>query len=272
MPELPDLEAYRAFFNRRIPDVAIQAVTVRIPLVLRVPKDEFIATLTGNVFGEVERRGKFILFFLRSGHYLAVHPMLTGRFQYRRPQEKRQPKTCFVLALSNGHELRYFDDRRMGKVYLVEQRDFDALPLFADLGPEPLSDEFTEEAFREHLRRFRGRIKSVIRNDSLVAAIGNAYADEILFAAGIHPYRKRAELSAEDEHRLYQAIRSVLAEAAAIVTERVEKEGLPVDEYRDHLKVHRRGGQPCPTPSCGKPLTEITAAQRITTFCRHCQK
>jgi len=272
MPELPDLEAYRAFFNRRLPGVGIDAVTVRIPIVIRVPKDDFIAALTGNVFGEVERRGKFILFSLRSGDYLAVHPMLTGRFQYRLPQERRRPKTCFVLALSNGHELRYFDERRMGKVYVVKQGDLDTLPLFADLGPEPLSDQFTEEAFREQLRRFGGQIKSVIRNDSLVAAIGNAYADEILFAAGIHPYRKRAELSPEDEVRLYQAIRSVLGQAVAIVSERVENEGLPVDEYRDHLKVHRRGGQPCPTPSCRKPLTEITSAQRITSFCRHCQK
>jgi len=196
--------------------------------------------------------------------------MLTGRFQYRLPQEKRRPKTCFVLALSNGHELRYFDERRMGKVYLVKQGDFASLPLFADLGPEPLSEQFTEEAFREQLRRFRGQIKSVIRNDSLVAAIGNAYADEILFAADIHPYRKRIELPPEAEGRLYQAIRSVLGQAAAIVTERVEKEGLPIDEYRDHLKVHRRGGQPC--PKCGSPITEITANQRITSFCRHCQK
>jgi len=270
MPELPDLEAYRAFFNRRLPGVAIEEVTVRIPIVIRVPKDDFIAALTGNVFGEVERRGKFLLFSLRSGDHLAIHPMLTGRFQYRQPQEKRRPKTCFVLTLSNGHELRYFDDRRMGKVYMVKQGDFASLPLFADLGPEPLSDEFTEEAFREHLRHFRGQIKSVIRNDSLVAAIGNAYADEILFAAGIHPYRKRIELPEEAEVRLHQAIRSVLGDAAAIVADRVEKEGIPVDEYRDHLKVHRRGGQPC--PKCGSPITEITSNQRITSFCRHCQK
>ncbi len=270
MPELPDLEAYRAFFNRRIPGVAIDEVTVRIPIVIRVPKDDFISTLTGNVFGEVERRGKFLLFSLRSGDHLAIHPMLTGRFQYRQPQDKRRPKTCFVLALSNGHELRYFDERRMGKVYLVKQGNFASLPLFEQLGPEPLSDEFTEEAFREHLRHFRGQMKSVIRTDSLVAAIGNAYADEILFAAGIHPYRKRVELPSEAEGRLYQAIRSVLGEAAAIVADRVENEGLPVAEYRDHLKVHRRGGQPC--PKCGSPITEITSNQRITSFCRHCQK
>jgi formamidopyrimidine-DNA glycosylase len=102
------------------------------------------------------------------------------------------------------------------------------------------------------------------------AAIGNAYADEILFAAGIHPYRKRIELPPEAEARLYQAIRSVLGEAAAIVADRVENESLPVAEYRDHLKVHRRDGQPC--PKCGSPITEITSNQRITSFCRHCRK
>ncbi len=270
MPELPDLEAYRSFFNRRIPDVGIEAVTVGIPLVVRVPKDDFIATLTDNLFGAVERRGKFILFSLKSGDYVAIHPMLSGRFQYCRPQEKRRAKTCFVLALTNGHELRYFDDRLMGKVYLVKEGAFDAVPRFGELGPEPLSEQLTEEAFRERLRRFRGQIKNVILNETLVAGIGNAYADEILFAAGLHPYRKRTELSAEDESRLHQAIRSVLGQAAAIVTDRMEKEGLPLDEYRDHLKVHRRGGQPC--PNCGSPITEITAGQRITSFCRHCQK
>jgi formamidopyrimidine-DNA glycosylase len=270
MPELPDLEAYRSFFNRRIPGVGIEAVTVSIPLVVRVPKDDFIAALTGNVFGEVERRGKFLLFSLKSGDYVAVHPMLSGRFQYCPPQEKRRAKTCFVLALANGHELRYFDDRLMGKVYLVREGAFDAVPRFRELGPEPLSERLTEETFRERLRRFRGQIKNVILNETFVAGIGNAYADEILFAASLRPYRKRTELSAEDEGRLHQAIRSVLGQAAAIVTERMENEGLPVEEYRDHLKVHRRGDQPC--PHCGASITEITAGRRITNFCRHCQR
>jgi formamidopyrimidine-DNA glycosylase len=270
MPELPDLEAYRSFFNRRIPGVAIEAVTLSIPLVVRAPKDDFIATLTGNVFGQVERRGKFILFSLKSGDYVAIHPMLSGRFQYCPPQEKRRAKTCFLLTLADGQELRYFDDRLMGKVYLVKEGAFDTVPRFGELGPEPLSGELTKDTFRERLRRFRGQIKSVILNETLVAGIGNAYADEILFAAGLHPYRKRTELSAEDEGHLYQAIRSVLGQAAVIVTERMEKEGLPVDEYRDHLKVHRRGGQPC--PQCGASITEITAGQRVTNFCRHCQR
>ncbi len=270
MPELPDLEGYRSYFSRRLPGVGIEVVAVAIPLVVRAPKDEFIAALAGSVFGQVGRRGKFLLFSLESGDCIAVHPMLSGRFQYCRPEEKRRAKTCWVLALANGYELRYFDDRLMGKVYLVKGGAFEAVPRFGEMGPDALAEELTEEVFRGRLKRFRGQIKSVVLNETCVAGIGNAYADEILFAAGLHPYRKRTELTAEDEGRLYRAMRSVLSDAAAIVSERMEAEGLPVDEYRDHLKVHRRGGQPC--PNCGSSITEITAGQRITNFCRHCQR
>ncbi|MDP2948391.1 MAG: zinc finger domain-containing protein, partial [Chloroflexota bacterium] len=154
-------------------------------------------------------------------------------------------------------------------VYLVKGGAFEAVPRFGEMGPDALAEELTEEVFRGRLRRFRGQIKSVVLNETCVAGIGNAYADEILSAAGLHPYRKRTELTADDEGRLYRAIRSVLSDAAAIVSERMEAQGLPVDEYRDHLKVHRRGGQPC--PNCGSSITEITAGQRITNFCRRCQ-
>ena len=271
MPELPDLEAYRSYFNHRIVGVPIEQATVLIPLVVRAPKEEFVAALRGNAFGPIGRRGKYLLFPLEQGDCtLAVHSMLTGRFQYCPPEQKRRAKTCFVLALGDGHELRYFDGRLMGKVYLVRGGDFSGVPRYLEMGPEPLAEELTEEAFRARLRRFRGQVKSVLLNEACVAGIGNAYADEILFAAGLHPYRKRTELSPEDEGRLQRAIRSVLSEAAAIVAERMEREGLPVQEYRDHLKVHRRGGQPC--PHCGSPITEITAGQRITNFCRRCQR
>ena len=271
MPELPDLEAYRSYFNRRIVGVPIEEAAVLIPLVVRAPKEEFVAAVRGNAFGPIGRRGKYLLFPLEQGDcMLAVHNMLTGRFQYCPPEQKRRAKTCFILSLADGRELRYFDDRLMGKVYLVRGGDFSGVPRYLQMGPEPLSEELTEEGFRARLRRFRGQIKSVLLNEACVAGIGNAYADEILFAAGVHPYRKRTELSPEDETRLHRAIHSGLSEAAAIVAERMEKEGLPVEEYRDHLKVHRRGGQPC--PSCGAPITEITAGQRITNFCRHCQR
>jgi formamidopyrimidine-DNA glycosylase len=269
MPEIPDLEAIRSFLNERLPGVRIERAQALIPVVFRVPKADLESALGGNVFGQTTRRGKFLLFDLESGHKLVVNAMLTGRFQYLAPDEKRRAKTCLVLALANGHELRYADDRLMGKVYLVPEGGLTQVPQFAEMGPDALDEGLTEEIFARRLRRHNGMIKSILVNHRFVAGIGNAYADEILWAAGLHPYRKRPSLSEDDVHRLYEAIRSVLNWAIAIVAERM-RDGLAYEEVRDHLRVHRRGGQPC--PACGTRISEITAGQRITSFCRNCQK
>jgi formamidopyrimidine-DNA glycosylase len=266
MPEIPDLEAIRGFLNQRLPGVAIEQAEYLIPVVLRVPKEEFVSTLPGDVFGKTARRGKFLLFSLKSGRLLVINAMLTGRFQYLRPDVKRRARTCFVLGLANGWELRYADERLMGKVYLVAANALESVPQFAEMGPDAL--EVAEEEFAQRIRRFTGQIKNILVNLRFVAGIGNAYADEILFAARLHPYRKRTALSAEDIERLYQAIHKVFAWATPIVAEQM-REGLNYEERRDFLKIHRRGGEPCPV--CGTRISEITAGQRITSFCRNCQ-
>ena len=111
-------------------------------------------------------------------------------------------------------------------------------------------------------------IKGIITNHRFIAGIGNAYSDEILWEAGLHPYRKRTQLSPDEIGRLYTAIRAVFDWANPIVAE-VFEESLEYGEWREHLRVHRRGGQPC--PRCGHRISEITAGQRITSFCRTCQ-
>jgi formamidopyrimidine-DNA glycosylase len=269
MPEIPDLEAISGFLNRRLPGVRIERVQALIPVVFRVPKAEFEDALSGNVFGRTTRRGKFLLLDLESGHKLVVNPMLTGRFQHVAPEEKRRAKTCMILALADGHELRYSDERLMGKVYLALGKDLEQVPQFSEMGPDALDDDMTEEMFAQRLRRHNGMVKGILVNHRFVAGIGNAYADDILWAAGLHPYRKRPTLTEDDVRRLYEAIRSVFNWAIPIVAERM-KDGLVYQEVRDHLRVHRRGGQPC--PACGTRISEITAGQRITSFCRNCQK
>ncbi len=266
MPEIPDLEAIRGFLNQRLPGVTIERAEFIIPVVFRVPKDEFVRTLEGNVFGEIRRRGKFLMFALESGHLLVINPMLTGRFQYLRPQEKRRARTCMVLGLADGWELRYADERVMGKVYLVPAGSLGEVPRFSEMEADAL--EVSREQFVERIRPFRGQIKNVLVNHRFIAGIGNAYADEILFAARVHPYRKRTTLSDDEIERLYDAMKEVLAWATAIVAEQMREE-LNYEERRDFLKVHRRGGEPCPV--CGARISEITAGQRITSFCRNCQ-
>lgn len=266
MPEIPDLEAIRGFLNRRIPGVRIQEARVLIPVVVRCPRAEFESTLAGDRFGEVTRRGKFLLFSLESGHLLVINPMLAGRFQYGPPSLPKRPKTCVVLTLADGHELRYADERLMGKIYLVRAEDLPSVPQFAEMGPDAL--EVSEEAFMAQLKRGTGQIKNLLTNHKVIAGIGNAYADEILFRARIHPFRKRRDLSDDDLRRLYRAMREVFDWAIPILAG-LMKDELDYSEWRDHLKVHRRGGQPCPV--CGTRISEVSPNQRVTSFCRVCQ-
>ncbi|MGD0765132.1 MAG: DNA-formamidopyrimidine glycosylase family protein [Dehalococcoidia bacterium] len=268
MPELPDLEAIRDFLNQRLPGTRIEAVQPLIPFIVRLPEQEFVATLEGNVFEETARAGKFLLFHLAGGHRLVVNAMLTGRYQYCLPSERRRAKTCFVFLLANGHELRYVDERLMGKVYLVKAGELDSVPQFAEMGPDALSPQLTEDIFSERLRRHSGQIKNILTNQRFIAGIGNAYSDEILFVARIHPYRKRPSLSDEEVSSLYRSLRSVLEWAIPQIEERIGDK-LPLEEVRDFLRVHRRGGEPCPV--CGGRITDITAGNRVTSFCRTCQ-
>jgi formamidopyrimidine-DNA glycosylase len=266
MPEIPDLEAINGFVNQRLTGVQIKRADYRIPVVFRIPKDVFTRILDGNTFGTTERYGKFLLFSLESGHLLVINAMLTGRFQYVTPDERMRAKTCMVLDLETGRELRYYDDRLMGKVYLVERERLGEVPQFSEMGPDALTVSLDD--FRQRIRKFTGQIKSVLVNHRFIAGIGNAYADEILYLAKLHPYRRRTTLEPDDIDRLYDSMHKVFDWAIPIVADQMREE-LNYEERRDFLRVHRKGGEPCPV--CGTRISEITAGQRITNFCRVCQ-
>lgn len=235
MPELPDLEVVKGFLQERMVGLTIEGVEVLRPIVVRnLTAKEFATCLTGKSFSEVKRRGKFLILALNSGEALVINPMLAGRLQYCRRKERRRATTYLILHLTNGMDLRYVDPKAMGKVYLTG--DLSLVPGFAEQGPEALDPEVTLEVFRERLRKHRGEIKGILTNQRFLAGIGNAYADEILFRAGIYPFRKRPGLSAAEIERLYHSMRSTLTEATATLRERLGEE---IDvEVRDFLQVH----------------------------------
>ncbi len=270
MPEIPELEAIRGFFNEHLTGRRIETADTRIPPVFRTPARELRETLPGDVFGEVLRHGKFLLFPLASGRVLAINPMLTGRFQFVDPKTRVAAKTCLILAIEGGRHFRYADEKLMGKVYLVPADGLSHIPNWDSNGPDLLAESLTEEAWLAGMKRYRGAIKGVITNAEFVQGIGNAYSDEILWEAGINPYTPKTKLTEDDLRRLFRAAREVMAWATPRVRERMVKDGqLDYEERRDFMRVHRLGGKPC--PRCGAPITEITANQRITSYCRTCQ-
>lgn len=270
MPEVPDLEGYRSYLNNRLPGKAVNEVERQIPWMVREGSEGFEERLTGQTFDPITRRAKYLLFPFASGDVLVIHAMLTGRFDYCPPKTRLRAKNVFVMRLDDGMDFRYFDDRRMGRAYLVAENELDEkVPRWAEMGPDVLDPALTEDIFVQRLNASRAQIKTVITTEKIIAGIGNAYSDEVLWEARVHPYRKRSDMSEEEVRAVYRAIHTVMDWSTPIVTEQMETKGLPAHHYRDHLRVHRKGGEAC--PRCGHHITEITSGQRITNFCRNCQ-
>ena len=164
--------------------------------------------------------------------------------------------------------LWYSDAKKMGRIYLVEKGDYSEVAGFADRGPSALDPKLTLDIFKKRLKSQRGQIKNVLRNQSFVKGIGNAYADEILLYAGILPFRRRYTLSDTETKNLYLAMKKVLSRIRDIMSDRSLDE--IAIEKRDFLMVHNRRGKICPL--CGGRVSEVTANRFKTNYCQTCQK
>ena len=270
MPELPDLAVVGEQLAARITGRRISAAETPTAILVRATPQE-LAALIGMTVGPARRRGKFLLLpFTGEGgraRILAANPMLAGRFWLLDDHAaKVRARTGLRLRFEGGGELRYVDREMLGKLYLVEPDGLDAIPGWTEMGPDADDPELTLERFRERIRRHPGELKSLLRNSRFVAGIGNAYSDEILWEARLAPLRRRSTLRPDEVDRLYAAMRSVLAQAVDRLREHVPPE--IQTQHREILKVHLRGGQPC--PRCGRELRQIGGSE-ATTFCRTCQ-
>jgi formamidopyrimidine-DNA glycosylase len=269
MPELPELEVVQEILNRKLNGKIIASVDVDPkggPIVIRDQLGKgFVDTLVGLSIQRVDRRGKFLIFYFDNSEVLLVaNPKLTGRFQLALQGEKKAGPVQVVLHIAAEMlELRYVDQKRMGQLYLTDS--LARIPSFSEMGPSPL--DIPLEEFRQRIRSSRGEIKGILTRGRFLSGIGNAYADEILWAAKIHPFRKRHELSREEIDRLHQAVVETLEDSIRLVREAMGEE--IHRKPRDFFSVHMQGGEPC--PRCGTRISNITAQQRITNFCRNCQ-
>jgi formamidopyrimidine-DNA glycosylase len=270
LPELPDLTIVAEELAARVTGRSVIEATAPAPILVRATPPE-LAVLEGTIVGAAQRRGKFLLLpFDRDGspfRVLAANPMLAGRF-WLLPDgsAKVRARTGLRLRFADGGELRYVDREMLGKLYLVAPDGLDAIPGWPEMGPDADDPELTLDAFRQRIRRHPGELKSLLRNSKFVAGIGNAYSDEILWDAKLAPLRRRSSLTPDEIDRLYGSMRSVLEDAKVrlrvLVPPNIEQ------QHREFLKVHLRGGQPC--PRCGKELRQI-GGDEATTFCRTCQ-
>ncbi len=292
MPELPDLDVVADAIHAALAGRQVSGARALMPLAVRGTPAE-LAALAGQRVLRVTRTGKFLDLVLERDR-VVVNPMLTGRFQLAGRGQKAPSGVAVELAFgpreggspadaaawtagaawmpADGHPvlIRYRDPTQMGKVYLLPAGVERPVPGRepGEMGPDALDPALTLEVFRERIRRHPGELKNLLRNQAFVAGIGNAYSDEILFAARLRPFRRRSTLAAEEIGELYEAMRSTLESSLLLLRDRVP----PTFEkqVRDHLAVHNRGGEPC--PRCGSTITSVTAGGFPTGYCRSCQR
>ncbi|UCE11337.1 MAG: hypothetical protein JSW61_05230 [Candidatus Thorarchaeota archaeon] len=267
MPELPELEIIAIRLTENFGDKVIQNVAVYNHLVIHgIEALEFEAGIIGKKLNSVKADGKFLLFNLSGGVKIVVNPMLAGRFWVY--NAGRAPGKTDIFSLQMESTVLWYRDRKqMSRVYLIRGNDFSDVAGFEGRGPSPLDSELTLKEFTLRLKRRRGQIKNVLRNQSFVKGIGNAYADEILLYAGIHPFRRRSTLSEVEVESLYQSMKKVLAKYLDLMTQRELSEFS--SEKRNFLMIHGKGGGVCPL--CGGRISEVRANRFKTNYCQTCQ-
>jgi formamidopyrimidine-DNA glycosylase len=275
MPELPDLVHVEAGLRAAVMGKRIAAARTGDPTVLRVMVSEpFPAVLVGRTLEDVERRGHFMRFGLDGGLVLVVNAMLVGRYRLMAPGRetgnvnRKDPRALgLALAFDGAPELQYLDDKRMGKVYVARAADEGTIPIYGQLGIDVLSPAFTRDAFGKLVAKRRDQVRAFLMDKRTLASIGNAYADEILFAAGLHPKTFCNKLAPADVDALHAAIGRVLTDAIAEIQKRDE----PIEvKVRDFLKVRGRDGKPCVV--CGTTIRAVRVGDGDACFCPHCQR
>ncbi|MBN2384959.1 bifunctional DNA-formamidopyrimidine glycosylase/DNA-(apurinic or apyrimidinic site) lyase [bacterium] len=264
MPELPEVETTRRRLEQSLIGQTFDSVTVTWPRSIRTPVSELQRELPGLRIEALDRRGKYLSFRLSNGYFLLLHLKMSGRLMVESKAIKPHLHVRTRFGLSNGHELRFKDTRKFGRVYFLK----DAKPILGKLGPEPLDDHFTPDAFQRLCRGHKGRLKPSLLNQEFIAGIGNIYADESCFEAGLHPASRLEDLSNSDLRRLYKAIRTILTKALNYEGTTLD-EVYPEGEFQNHFQVYGRREQTC--FRCQTPIQRIILAGRSTHFCPVCQ-
>jgi formamidopyrimidine-DNA glycosylase len=268
MPELPDLLYIRAALRSSVMGRTIMGVQIRQPVVLRVVLPEPVGSvLSGRRIDAVDLHGPFLLLGLAGDVDMVMHLMLAGKLQHQAADGKAEPFLCVSFLLDDGTRLNLCDDRKMAKVYVVPRGEYGQIPKYLTQGVPVLSPEFTLDAFRKLVAGHRRKQVRVFLNDqTILSAIGNAYADEILFEARIHPKTFVSRLADTDIDRLHAAIRSTLEWGRR----EVERAGRPVHvKVREHLRVRNRHGEAC--PRCGSTIRREGVRGYDVFFCPACQ-
>lgn len=276
MPELPEVEHVVRALRRAVLGRQILATEIHLPkLIAPTSASVFKRKLKGSRISGLGRRGKFILIELDSGRVLVVHLRMTGKFLVLTPDESIPPHAHVVFYLDDERRLVFRDQRQFGVMRLVAHTRLDKTKGISDLAPEPFSEEFSVDYLSKTLAKSRRTLKTLLLDQTKVLGLGNIYAAEALFRAGINPFKIASDLSARRVRRLHQAIRDVLrAAVSGDSTSRINLENPNGFSYAEAFgrvwQVYEREGQAC--FKCGARIRRLTHGGRSTYWCPRCQR
>ncbi len=259
MPELPELEVLKEKLSSQIKDKVILNFVVLKPYVL---KNYFQGDLAGHVVRRIQRQGKYLIFELDSLR-LIMHLMLRGSLKFLLPRAKIKRSAAAVLEFADHSKLEFSETghkKRMSMYILPNQV---TLKEIQTLGPDPFDNDFTVSKLSDILNADGRQLKSLLRDQTKICGLGNAYTDEILWLACISPFKISTKLSDDETKRLYSAIRNVLEGAIAIIREK------GISEKRTFLQIHNKKGKLC--PRCEEPIQYVSYSNSDTYYCPKCQ-
>ena len=274
MPELPEVETIRRSLVPWLVGCTIQRVVLaNRKLRLPVPRAKLKGWVEGSQVKSVDRRAKYLLVNMESGAVLVLHLGMTGRLAFFTNGVPRRPHDHVRFLLDSGMELRFNDVRRFGSVQVLAPENGEISRIFADLGVEPLGPDFSAPYLMERAGKRSRPIKTFLMDAKVVAGIGNIYANEILFVAGIKPTRAVGTLKRTAWDRVVEASRQVLAQAIACggttISDYVNSSG-EAGYFQCELKVYGRRGEMC--QSCGSEISRVVLSGRASFFCPSCQE
>ncbi len=271
MPELPEVETTRNGIAPHIEHNTVRKVVVRNrQLRWPVPAD-LNRKLKGQRIDQVQRRGKYLLLYSANGTVI-IHLGMSGSLRIVDSTVPAEKHDHVDLQFENGICLRLRDPRRFGCVLFCEDDPLQH-PLLQKLGPEPLQRDFNAALLFAQSRKRKTTIKQLIMDSKIVVGVGNIYASESLFLAGIHPKRKAGRLTKQQASDLVKAIKTILKRAirqgGTTLKDFTASDGKP-GYFQQKLNVYDRGGEPC--PQCGQAIKQIVLGQRSTFYCSGCQQ
>lgn len=276
MPELPEVETVVKGLRPIVEDKIITDVEIRVEDLIGYPEDnidKFKEELIGSSICAVDRRGKYIIFELDIDKNMIIHLRMTGKLLVSEVEKYRDKHTHVIFSLDDGQEIRFNNVRKFGRIYLIDPDHPEQAGGFAELGPEPLSEDLSLEKFKKLFENRRGIIKSLLMNQKFIAGIGNIYADEILFLSGIRPDRTADTLTDMEKEKIYFNMRDILKKGilygGTTFSDYVNAFGQE-GSFQVELRVYQKEGEEC--FKCGAPIEKTKIGGRSTYYCPKCQK